>query len=83
MNKEEFRAKMNELIAIGKQYKWQLLGADSKNYRVTLQDDLGIFRMDIYVSTWSVVFGRKGQAATTSKKHTIESITDILKNPYK
>lgn len=82
MNKQDFRVKIKELSELGRKYKWQLLGCDSQNYRVSLQDEMRIFRIDIYVSKGTVVFGRVGLTPTTTKNNTTKMIEDILKNPF-
>ena len=82
MNKQDFRLKLKELSELGRKYKWNLLGCDSQNYRISLQDEMRIFRMDIYVSTGTVVFGRVGLGSSTTKNNTTAAIEKLLKNPY-
>jgi hypothetical protein len=82
MNKQEFKVKMKELMDMGAKYKWQLLGCDSQNFRVSLQDDMRIFRMDVYVSKGTVVFGRVGSTPDTTRNNTMNKIEAILKNPF-
>ena len=83
MEVKEFKKKMSLIQPIADKYKFLVVGNDPHTSRLTLKDELSIWRIDIYLTKMTVVFQPAGGKIKYYKRFNLEKIEDLLKNPYK
>lgn len=79
---EDFKHKLKLIKEFAAKYKWNLIRTDIDFARISLCDELSIFKVDIYTSKMTVCIFPKGEKPTFLKRQTMDMIETILKSPF-
>jgi hypothetical protein len=82
MEKKDFTNKKKLIDTIASKYKWTSISNDSNTGRLSYNDELSVYRVDIYTSKMTVCILPSGDKPIYRKRQNLEMIDTIFKNPY-
>ncbi|HAH24922.1 MAG TPA: hypothetical protein DCL77_14410 [Prolixibacteraceae bacterium] len=83
MDKEDYRKKKLEIDTIAARYMWSVVSNDEKSGRLSYQDELSVYKVDVFTSKMTVCILPKGGQPVYLKRQNMVMVDKVLKNPYK
>lgn len=81
MDLKEYRNKMNLILSLAKKCRWETHSTDSNTFRISLKDELSIYRIDIYLSKMTICFLPTGEKPKYFKRQNLKMIENIMLHP--